>query len=99
MLRAALTDNGATPPLRFVAPAAAAPDIARKLVERYGASLAAQKPASALEALLRRLRRARYDWDKIAPADRLDVVFVLWESASPPAEHPEFLARFLDWVE
>jgi hypothetical protein len=98
MLRTALTDNGATPPLRFVAPAAAAPDIARKMVERYGASLAARKPASALEALLRRLRRARYDRDKIAPSDRLDVVFVLWESATPPAEHPEFLARFLDWV-
>lgn len=99
MLRSAVANTHADAlPLRFVPPPLKAPDIARLLVERYGESILPRKPASALEALLRRLRLARYDWDKVDPSDRLDVVWVLWEGMIPPAEHEAFLRNFLLWV-
>jgi hypothetical protein len=70
------------------------------MVERYGDSPGApRKSATALQALLRRLRQVHYDWDKVVLADRLDVVWVLWEGAAPPAEHEAFLRGFLHWVE
>ncbi len=100
MLRAALaTAHDAGVALRFAPSPAKAPDIARLLVERYGESAEPRQSATAFQALLRRLRLARYDWDKIAPADRLDVAWVLWEGAAPPAEHEAFLRGFLQWVE
>ena len=100
MLRAALASTRAAGfPIVFAPAPAKAPDIARLLVERYGESAEPRKSAHALQALLRRLRLARYDWDKVTPADRLDVAWVLWEGPTPPAEHEDFLRRFLNWVE
>jgi hypothetical protein len=84
---------------RFAPAPAKAPEIARLLVERYGVNARPRKSESALEALLRRIRDARYDWDKIAPSDRLDVAWVLWEGVHPPAEHAAFLQGFLTWIE
>jgi hypothetical protein len=75
------------------------PEVARRLVERYGALAASCKPESALQALLRRIRRAGYDWQKLAASDRLDAVWVLWEGTNPPAEHASFLRDFLAWLE
>lgn len=100
MLRAALASTRAAGiPLLFAPAPAKAPDIARMLIERYGENAEPRKSAHALQALLRRLRLARYDWDKVAPSDRLDVAWVLWEGITPPAEHEGFLRRFLQWLE
>ncbi|HVA11993.1 MAG TPA: EH signature domain-containing protein [Stellaceae bacterium] len=100
MLRAALaktSDFGF--PRRLALAPPQAPDIARRLAERYGdGSGGASKPADALQALLQRLRAAHYDWDQVVPSDRLDVAWVLWEGATPPAEHEAFLRGFLEWV-
>jgi hypothetical protein len=85
--------------LRFVPPAAQSPDIADLLVGRYGGGAGSRKSANALQALLRRLRLAQYDWEKVAAADRLDVAWVLWEGPAPPAEHEAFLRGFLHWIE
>ena len=99
MLRTALAGTQAAGlPLRFAAPPPQTPDIARLLVERYGANAGPRQSANALQALLRRLRIARYEWDKVTPCDRLDVAWVLWEGATPPAEHEAFLRDFLHWV-
>lgn len=100
MLRAALAgtpDAGFA--LRFAPLPPKAPAIARLLVERYGESAGPRRSADALQALLRRLRLARYDWDKVSPADRLDVAWVLWEGTTPPAEHETFLRGFVQWIE
>ncbi len=99
MLRAALAEARAAVFLRFAPPLPQAPDIADLLMGRYGDSAGPRQSANALQALLRRLRRAQYDWDKVAPADRLDVAWVLWEGLAPPAEHEAFLRGFLDWLE
>jgi len=100
MLRTALANiHDAGSPLRFAPPQAQAPDIARLLVERYGANAEPRQSANSLQALLRRLRLARFEWDKVGPADRLDVAWVLWEGTAPPAEHEAFLHDFLQWVE
>jgi hypothetical protein len=100
MLRAALAGiRDADLMLRFAPPPPKAPEIARLLMERYGENAGPAKSSNALEALLRRLRLVRYDWNKVAPADRLDVAWVLWEGTVPPAEHEAFLHGFLGWVE
>lgn len=74
-------------------------EIARRLVERYGEGREPRKSASALEALLDRLRRVRFDWEQVEHADRLDVAWVLWSGPQPPAEHNTFLRQFLDWLQ
>jgi hypothetical protein len=84
---------------RFAPPPAKTPAIAQLLVERYGVHARPRKSANALEALLRRLRLAHYDWNKVLPSDRLDVVWVLWHGVHPPAEHADFLLGYLQWVE
>jgi hypothetical protein len=86
-------------PLRFVPPAPKLADIAKRLVDRHGAGERPRKSANELEALLRRLRLVRFDWQKVGAADRLDVAWVLWEGAAPPAEHEAFLIAFLAWLE
>jgi hypothetical protein len=73
--------------------------VARLLMKRYGQRASRLKSSDALQALLHRLRIAHYDWEKVTAADRLDVVWVLWEGTTPPAEHPHFLRGFLEWVE
>lgn len=93
------TAAAAAPTRRFVPWAAKTPEIARRLVERYGEGQEPRKSADALQALLRRLRRVHYDWRQISDADRLDVAWVLWEGAPPPAEHEAFLFDFLAWLE
>lgn len=98
MLRTALAASRETGVARHAPPPLVTPDIARRLVERYGGT-GPRKTANALEALLQRLRLVRFDWDEVAPADRLDVVWVLWTGAVPPAEHEAFLDRFLQWIE
>lgn len=89
-----------TSPLRFVPTRKPnLPDVARFLVERYGTGNEPRKSAMQLEALLHRLRSARFDWEAISPADRLDVAWVLWSGPQPIAEqHPPFLLAFLNWV-
>ncbi len=100
MLRAAVAGTrDAGFPLRFAPPPLKAPEIARLMMERYGESAGPRKSGNALQALLRRLRLVQYHWDKVAPADRLDVAWVLWEGSTPPAEREEFLRDFLQWVE
>ena len=92
MLRSAVAGtHAAALPLRF-----APPPLTRRTSPASWWSATARAPgcrksASALEALLRRLRLARYDWDKVYSADRLDVAWVLWEGTIPPAEHEAFL--------
>lgn len=85
--------------LRFVPPRAKAPEAAQRLIDRYGESQEPRKSASALEALLRRIRLVQYDWAKLDPVDRFDVAWVLWMGAAPLAEHQAFLQSFLDWLE
>lgn len=100
MLHAALAEAAsADSALRFVPPAAKAPDAARRLIARYGEGQEPRKSASALEALLRRIRVAQYDWARLDPVDRFDVAWVLWQGAAPVAEHKGFLQSFLDWLE
>jgi hypothetical protein len=76
-----------------------APATARVLVERYGEGQLPRKSTDALKALLRRLQLVDYEWDRVDPADRLDVAWVLWQSADPPAEHEAFLRDFLAWLD
>jgi hypothetical protein len=100
MHRAAILDRPNAdflPP--FVAPQALAPRVARLLIERYGENARPSKSLDARQALLRRLRLAHYDWNAVTAADRLDVVWVLWEGPTPPAEHERFLLGFLAWIE
>jgi hypothetical protein len=84
---------------RFAPPAPKAAEVARLLVERYGEGQEPRKSADALRALLRRLQLVHYDWQRVDPADRLDIAWVLWEGANPPAEHEAFLRDFLVWLE
>ncbi|HZT86609.1 MAG TPA: EH signature domain-containing protein [Stellaceae bacterium] len=75
------------------------PDVARLLTDRQGDDEAKRKPAAERAALLRRLRQTGFDWQRVDPADRLSVAWVLWEGPDPPAEHPEFLTAFLAWLD
>lgn len=99
MLRSALQANKSDFAPIFDPPPAKAAEIAERLVERYGEGQEPRKSAAQLETLLGRLRSARFVWEKVAPADRLDVVWVLWSEAYLPAEHSAFLHDFLDWLE
>lgn len=99
MLRSALKADPSGFAPSFVPPPAKSAEIAQRLVERYGEGRESRKSASALEALLDRLRRVRFDWEQVEPADRLEVVWVLWSGPQPPAEHSAFLRQFLDWLE
>ena len=74
-----------------------AADVARLLVERYGDGQC-RKSAAELESLLGRLRHVRFGWEKVEPDDRLNVAWVLWSGANPPAQYPAFLNDFLDWL-
>lgn len=95
-LVAALRDT-AVP--RFAPAPLAASRVAGLLLERYGEDDCPHRSAEELAALLRRLRDAAFDWAKVAPSDRADIVWVLWQGEDPPAEHPVFLQRFLRWIE
>jgi hypothetical protein len=77
----------------------ALPAVVRGLIARYGSSEEPRRSAAQLAALLQRLHDAAFDWDRIGASDRLDVAWVLWRGAQKPAEQPEFLRRFLAWVE
>ncbi|MDB5410227.1 MAG: hypothetical protein JWL84_5139 [Rhodospirillales bacterium] len=97
-LRASLASGAA--PRGFAAPAAERlAGVARSLVERYGSSEAPRRSPRQLDDLLQRLRALRFDWNRVTAADRLDVAWVLWRGPQPPAEHPDFLRGFLDWLE
>jgi hypothetical protein len=97
-LRQALA--GAAAPRRFAPPAAPKlAEIARSLVECYGSSQEPHRTPRQLDTLLERLRALRFDWDRVTAADRLDVAWILWRGAQPPAERPDFLRGFLEWVE
>lgn len=85
--------------LRFVTPRAKAPEAARRLVERFGEGQAPRKSASALDALVQRIRAVQCDWEQVDPIDRFDVAWVLWMGAAPVAEHEAFLQNFLTWLE
>jgi hypothetical protein len=100
-LREALeTAAGPSGRVRFLPPTKAGlPDVARSLMARYGSSEEPRRSAAQLAALLQRLRAAQFDWDSVSPTDRLDVAWVLWSGEQKPAEQPEFLRTFLDWVE
>jgi hypothetical protein len=87
------------PALRFAPPPPTLTDVAGLLLERHGEGDGPRKSPEELEALLERLRVARFDWDSIRAADRFDVAWVLWDGPEPPAEHEAFLAAFLHWVE
>lgn len=99
MLRSALRANKPDFAPIFDPPPAKTAEIARRLVERYGDGQEPRKSTAQLETLLGRLRVVRFAWEKVAPADRLDVVWVLWSGTSPPAERSAFLHDFLDWLE
>lgn len=100
MLRSALSaSNSPFAPIFDPPPAARAEEIARRLVERYGDGQEPRKSAAQLETLLGRLRAVHFAWGKVTPADRLDVAWILWSGAHPPAEHGAFLHDFLDWLE
>jgi hypothetical protein len=73
--------------------------VAAELLERYGDSDQPQKSPEELEALLQRLRMARFEWAATSPSDRTDIVWVLWQGDDPPAGHPAFLRSFLRWIE
>ncbi|MBV8888521.1 MAG: hypothetical protein JO305_02515 [Alphaproteobacteria bacterium] len=100
ILREALSEtpqNG--PGLRFAATHPVLPRVAQLLAERHGDSDRKRKSAAERAALLQRLQRARFDWDKVSPADRLDVAWVLWDGPDMPAERGPFLRAFLGWLE
>jgi hypothetical protein len=100
MLRAALAEFGdADIAPHFAAPPTKAFDAARRLIELYGNGEGPRQSADALAALLARLRRLRFDWERVDVADRLNVAWVLWEGLHPPAEHEAFLCGFLGWLE
>jgi hypothetical protein len=100
MFRSALAEIGnARLAPRFAPATGKAAEIARLLVEQYGEGQEPRKSADALRALLRRLQLARYEWERVDAADRLDVAWVLWEGTNPPAEHDAFLRDFLAWLE
>ena len=97
MLREKLAEQKTTSVAPLAAPAPGkTPPTARILVERYGQE--PRKSAELLNALLRRLRLVDYDWNRVERLDRLDVAWVLWQSADPPAEHEAFLQGFLAWL-
>jgi hypothetical protein len=75
------------------------PDVARRLIARYGSSEEPRRSAAQLAALLQRLRAVQFDWESVSPTDRLDVAWVLWSGPQSPAEQPGFLLGFLGWVE
>jgi hypothetical protein len=75
------------------------PPVANKLAERYGSGDEPRKSARQLAALLHRLRAVQYRWDAVAAFDRLDVAWVLWSGPEPPAEQPDFIASYLDWLD
>ena len=85
MLRTALAktaDSEFAP--HFELPASQAEAVARELADRYGDGQEPRFAPDALQALLRRIRLAQYDWSKIVPADRLHVAWVMLESNAPP---------------
>lgn len=87
-------------PLHFVPPRKARlPEAVDELLWRYGAGDAPRKSAAELDALLRRLRKAEYQWESVSPRDRLNVAWVLWRGSEPPAEKSSFLSAFLNWIE
>ncbi|HKT20131.1 MAG TPA: EH signature domain-containing protein [Stellaceae bacterium] len=100
MLRDALSQslrgNAALP---FAAPTDVLGPLAKLLIERHGDSGEPRRSARELAALVQRLRLARFDWSKIANADRLDIAWVLWDRPEPPAEHDEFLDAYLAWID
>ena len=73
--------------------------VVKRLIERYGSGDTPRKSDSELDALLRRLRKTHYQWESVSPSDRLDIAWVLWRGADPPAEQGCFLHAFLNWVE
>lgn len=89
----------ARPALRFAPPPPMVTDVAALLVGRHGDGDRPRKSPGELEALVGRLRQARFDWDRVRTADRFDAAWVLWDGPEPPAEHAAFLGAFLDWVE
>jgi hypothetical protein len=100
MLRTALAEAAETEVApHFAMPASQAAVVARDLVERYGDGQEPRYAPDALQALLRRIRLAQYDWENVVPADRLHVAWVLWEGHAPPAEHESFLRDYLEWLE
>jgi hypothetical protein len=100
MLREALNQSlRGDPALPFTAPQDMLGPLAKLLVELHGDGGEPRRSARELAALVQRLRLARFEWDKIATADRLDIAWVLWDRPEPPAEHAEFLNAYLDWVD
>jgi len=100
MLRDALNQSlRGNPALPFTAPKDLLGPLAKLLIERHGDGGSPRRSARELAALVQRLRLARFDWSKIAAADRLDIAWVLWDRPEPPAEHSEFLNAYLDWVD
>jgi hypothetical protein len=85
--------------LRFAPPPPVLSDVAALLVKRHGEGDRPQKTSGERQALLQRLRRAGFDWDKIRTADRFDAAWVLWDGPEPPAENERFLAALLDWAQ
>jgi len=84
---------------RFERSPAMVPEVAHSLIARYGDGDVPRKTAEELAALLRRVERSGFDWAKVGPADRLDVAWILWDGAKPPAEKEAFLRAFLDWID
>ncbi len=97
MLRDTLAHTArTTAPVPFTAKT---PEMSRRLVARYGGSAGSKKGADTLAALRRRLHLIQYDWSRVSPADRLDVVWVLWQGPTLPAAYPAFLEGLLAWLE
>ena len=100
MLREALNQSlRSEPALPFTAPQDMLGPLAKLLVELHGDGGEPRRSARELAALVQRLRLARFEWDNIATADRLDIAWVLWDRPEPPAEHAEFLNAYLDWID
>lgn len=97
MLRGAIARSLQAEAPRFAAPEAAVAPLAKLLVERHGDT--DRRRARDLTALVQRLRQVRFAWEKVSPADRLDVVWVLWDKPDAPAEHAAFLHAFLAWID
>jgi len=89
-----------THPLHFNAPRPEyLPTVVEKLAALYGENGHIKANSRDLEALLQRLRAVDFVWAQVTPRDRLDVAWVLWHGAWPPAEHPAFLDGFLTWLD
>jgi hypothetical protein len=100
MIRGTLGDAfRADEAFRFTLPPPASTEVAEQLLDRYGDGDRPLKSRAELDALLARLRAAGFAWEKVASADRADIVWVLWQSADPPAEHAAFLQNFLRWID